>query len=666
MSFERGLRLCFLGCVLALTNFAATPTAPDSLDRILDELQQVERISQVSISPDGRWITWNQQRGEKSGNELFILDSQHPGSAPRKIAIPDGTAETRNERVAWSPDSSRFAFFSSPNRGAQDQIFQATTADFAPQKVSSLDGYVEHLKWSPDGQELSFLYSEKGGGGGPLMAQVARLNEVDEQLHNLRIATMRAGGGDIRQVSPADLNVYEYDWSPDGKQFAAIAAPGPADNNWWIAKLYTLTLADRQLHTLYTPSHQEQIAIPRWSPDGARVAFIQGLMSDEGSIGGDIFVISAAGGAARDFTEGAKFSASSLEWQNGHDLLFTAAVKGGGSINRLDVSTGKSDVIWKGDEAVHNDGDYPNLALASNGMQSAVVRSDWEHAPEVWAGPPGQWHQTTNLNAAQRPHWGKSESITWTNDTYSVQGWLLYPEHYDPNQRYPMVVSIHGGPSSERSASWPTTNFDMSVLSAFGYFVFFPNPRGSYGAGEAFTRANVKDFGGGDLKDVLAGVDAVLKRVPVDETRLGITGWSYGGFMTMWTVTQTNRFRAAVAGAGIANWVSYYGENTIDQWMIPFFGASVYDDPSAYAKSTPITYIKRVKTPTLILVGERDAECPAPQSFEFWHALRALGVPTRLVVYPGEGHAFRDPKHNLDRLRRSIMWFDQYLNNAGS
>ena len=224
-----------------------------------------------------------------------------------------------------------------------------------------------------------------------------------------------------------------------------------------------------------------------------------------------------------------------------------------------------------------------------------------------------------------------------------------------------MVVVAHGGPASVAKPSWPSGFFDMALLSGEGFFIFFPNPRGSYGQGEAFVQANVKDFGGGDLRDILAGVDQVLRTQPVDPNRLGLTGWSYGGYMTMWAVTQTNRFHAAVAGAGVANWQSYYGENSIDRWMIPFFGASVYDDPAVYAKSSPINYIKRVKTPTLVLVGERDAECPAPQSYEFWHALKTLGVPTELVVYAGEGHSFHNTDDRRDLLRRTLAWFDEYL-----
>jgi dipeptidyl aminopeptidase/acylaminoacyl peptidase len=191
--------------------------------------------------------------------------------------------------------------------------------------------------------------------------------------------------------------------------------------------------------------------------------------------------------------------------------------------------------------------------------------------------------------------------------------------------------------------------------------VFFPNPRGSYGAGEAFTKANVKEFGQGDLRDILLGVDELIRSQPIDGTRLGIGGWSYGGYMTMWTVTQTRRFRAAVAGAGIANWQSYYGENLIDQWMIPYFGSSVYDNPAVYARSSPINYIRNVTTPTLIAVGDSDAECPAPQSYEFWHALKTRGVKTQMVVYPGEGHAIRKPEHVQDLLERTITWFNQNL-----
>jgi dipeptidyl aminopeptidase/acylaminoacyl peptidase len=221
-----------------------------------------------------------------------------------------------------------------------------------------------------------------------------------------------------------------------------------------------------------------------------------------------------------------------------------------------------------------------------------------------------------------------------------------------------MVVIAHGGPASGAKSGWSEIPL---LLAGHGYYVFMPNPRGSFGQGEAFTRANVKDFGHGDLRDILAGVDAVLARAPVDGNRVGLYGHSYGGYMAMWAVTQTQRFRASVASAGIANWQSYYGQNLIDQWMLPYFGKSVYEDPAIYAKSSPMSFIDKVKTPTLMLNGERDAECPLPQGQEFWHALKTLGVETQLVVYPDEGHHFRDPAHERDHTERMVGWFDRHL-----
>jgi dipeptidyl aminopeptidase/acylaminoacyl peptidase len=227
-----------------------------------------------------------------------------------------------------------------------------------------------------------------------------------------------------------------------------------------------------------------------------------------------------------------------------------------------------------------------------------------------------------------------------------------------------MIVNVHGGPAS---ASTPNFVFDgwRADLANAGYYQFLPNPRGSYGQGEAFTRANIKDFGGGDLRDILAGIDAVEKVAPIDDARLGLIGHSYGGFMAMWANTQTNRFKAIVGGAGLSDWISYYGTNGIDQWMIPFFGASVYDDPAPYWKMSAIRTIKSAHTPTFLYVGERDIEVPPTQSVEYWHALQAMNVPVSLVIYPDEGHAIRAPEHMLDIRKRTVAWFDRYLGRTG-
>jgi dipeptidyl aminopeptidase/acylaminoacyl peptidase len=636
-------------CAVLLWNLPAA-LASDSLDTVLDRLFAVRTFPEVAISPDGAHLAWVGQDSEGEP-AIHLLDWRAAGAKPVLIG--------RGRGLEWSPDSSQIVFLSDREKEGQYQLYVALARGRSIRKLTNLTGYLSEPHWDPAGHRIAFLLTADGGGGGPLEATKPDSGVVQGEIHNARLGVVEIGSGNVREVSPADLNVYEYGWAPDGRNIAATAAPGPADNNWYLAHLYTLDLENGAMRSLFQPAMQ--VAVPRWSPDGSTIAFIGGLMSDEGFTGGDLYTLPATGGEPRNHTPGRKSSLTWITWRTPDKLLFTERVEGGNAISTLDLTGGFSETLWRGDEEAHSAGNFPNFSLAKDGRASAVVRQTWRQPPEVWAGEIGQWRQITHANRDLRPEWGEVRSLYWSNEGFRLQGWLLYPRDYTPARRYPMVVSVHGGPASEARVHWPNAAYDMSVLSAQGYFVFFPNPRGSYGQGEAFTRANVKDFGGGDLRDILTGVDHVVKTMPVDDQRIGLTGWSYGGFMTMFAVTQTTRFRAAVAGAGIANWQSYYGQNSIDQWLIPYFGASVYDDPAVYAKSSPITFIKRIKTPTLVVVGERDGECPPPQSYEFWHALRTLGVPTELVVYPGEGHMFRDKDHQRDVIRRAVEWFNKYL-----
>lgn len=644
--------------LLAVVSIQAAQNS-NRIDEILNQLERVHHFNGVSISPNGEWITWTQEAAPGK-NRIYLKPRNERGEA---IPIATDSESSSESGAVWSADSQTLAFIS--NDGGSKQIWiESVSQPRKAKQLTHLRGGLADLRWSPDAHRIAFLQTETDSAAGPLAAVPAQTGVIGTGFENRRLAIVDVASGTTQTITTKELNIYEYSWAPDGKKFAAVAAPGPADNNWWIAKLYTVDAASGQMTELYKPPASTQIAVPRWSPDGSQVGFIGGIMSDEGFLGGDIFSVSSAGGAAKDLTPDIKISPNGFRWQSNREIVFTASVDGGGAIAHLNIASGTTEMIWKGNTILHEDGNYPNFALADDGKTGIGILADWQQAPEVWSGSIGTWEKTTNANADAKPLWGKSESVVWTSDGFRVQGWLLYPEQFDPGKRYPMVVSIHGGPAGERAPAWPSVHFDLSAMAGLGYFVFFPNPRGSYGEGEAFTRANVKDFGYGDLRDILSGVDAVVKKAPIDESRIGVAGWSYGGYMTMWTVTQTHRFRAAVAGAGIANWLSYYGENSIDEWMMPYFGASVYDDPKVYEKSSPMTFIKQVKTPTLVVVGERDGECPAPQSFEFWHALKNQGVATELVVYPGEGHSFRESKNRLDVLRRTLAWFDRYLSGA--
>ena len=653
--------------ITALTLCAQGQTVPQLRATIAGTTQYKESV----LSPDGRWLGWtvnlrNKDNTESRNSEIWLLDLSQPGAAARRAVASNDShqdAPHQEQGISFSPDSRSFVFLSDAEKTGQLQLYiQSVTGDSPARKLTSLTGFLSTPRWSPDGTHLALLFTENAPrAAGPLEPSTKDAGPVEEHVFEQRLNVLDPKTGAAKAVTPADTYVYEYDWAPDSGRLAYTASKGNGDNNWWVAQLFTVTLATGENKQIHKPA--QQIANPRWSPDGKQIAYIGGIMSDEGSTGGDIYAVSATGGAAqdlaRDLTPGRKSSPSWLKWLPSGRILFTETLDGGTAMASLNPIDKVSETLWKGDESLKAGDEV--LSVSGDGKVIATVRSSWTMAPEIWAGPRGEWKQRTQANEALKPLWGQAEKLHWRSEGADVQGWLLYPLNYDKSKRYPLVVSVHGGPASAKRPSWPAGHFDMSTLSSQGYFVLFPNPRGSYGAGESFTRGNVKDFGHGDLRDILAGVDQALRTLPIDPNRLGISGWSYGGYMTMWAVTQTHRFRAAVAGAGIANWQSYYGENLIDQWMIPYFGASIYDDPAVYAKSSPINYIKNVKTPTLILVGDGDAECPAPQSYEFWHALKTLGVKTQLVVYPGEGHAVRKPEHTKDILERTIAWFNENL-----
>ena len=690
------LRLLVRSSAIVLFAFAATATPAQSaqtsmaerVDQALRGMERGHAIGEVAVSPDGKRLAWIQ--GARGGLEIRLAPFSEQGNLDelgksiRITAAATPEQHCRESDVIWSPDSAAVAFLSNcDGNGGQMNVYLAPAEGGAAHELSDLTGEVDGLAFSPDGKSIAFLYVQGATRpAGALAAMKVPSGVVGKDgVEIQRVAIVPASRDDDAEpadatfITPAKLHAYEFSWSADSKSIAYIAAEPPGEDNWWMAHLYTQRI-EGQPKVVLDPEHVTgplrglQIAVPRWSPDGKTIAFIGGLMSDQGVTGGDVWSVPATGGEPpRNLTPNRAASAVWLTW-NGDQKLFVSEVAGGGSrlieLTLAGSQPASAKAIFSYPGTI-GDGRF-ELGVSPTASRSLFVfsASTFNNPPEIFAASANSsdaLRQLTHFNSGVQPGWGKTVSVEWTSDAFHVQGWLMLPKQYDPSKKYPLIVEVHGGPASAVMGRWQRSEGGISAaaLSALGYFVLMPNPRGSYGQGEAFTQANRKDFGYGDLRDILAGVDTVLKSYPIDPNRLGLTGWSYGGFMSMFAVTQTHRFKAAVAGAGIANWLSYYGENSIDTWMLPYFGASVYEDPAVYARSSAINFIKNVKTPTLVLVGDRDGECPAPQSFEFWHALHDLHVPTQLVVYPNEGHGFTDPAHRRDVIVRAAEWFAKYM-----
>jgi dipeptidyl aminopeptidase/acylaminoacyl peptidase len=625
------------------------------------DLGVLHQYASVALSGDGQQIA-----SVETVRQPFATTEQHGAVV---IRGSDGTVRARLDPcekckyagVTWSPDGTRMAFTASAEGeatlyGAKPDPSQKGT--LVPYKIVALKGLLATPRWAPDGRSLAVLATAGAHKQtGAVQAGAREVGEIGQVDDYQRIATVAAAGGELKFVSPDGTFVYEYDWLPDGHGFVATAAQGNGDNNWWVAKLQAYSL-DGSARVIAAPSLQ--MNFPRVSPDGRKVAFIGGLMSDFGSVGGDVYVVDAGGGQPVDITPAYKGSFTSLVWR-GKRLVAGLVV--GGEMGTAAVDPAAAGVVGSVTQ-VHllpvtiESGDGV-AALDRAGRHAAFMSESYDHAPRIEYGALGDAKPITHDNESLKPAHA-ARDIHWQSDELSVQGWLLGPLDVQPGKTYPMIVVVHGGPAGVVTPHFLWDDMTAGWLRN-GYFVFEPNPRGSYGQGESFTRANVRDFGGGDLRDDMAGIDAVKQVAPIDETRLGLYGRSYGGFMTMWIVTHSQRFKVAAAGAGVSDWVAYYGQNGIDQWMIPYFGASAYDDLEIYDRLSPIRSIKAARTPIFLYVGEHDVECPEEQTREFWHGLRELNVPTSLVVYADEGHRLVKPENVADLNHRLVDWFDRYL-----
>jgi dipeptidyl aminopeptidase/acylaminoacyl peptidase len=629
----------------------------------IDDLLKLIQPSDPQIHPDGELIAYTRASvaGDKDNptgtSELWLTGD---GKGDRRISAPD----THARSPRWSPAGERLAFLGKP-KGAKHHQLCLLEPDWGEARVlTNLKARVSDVAWSPDGTMLALIAQDPPPDDADERSKAGRdWIEYEEQHRFDRLWLCDPETGELHRPTDADLHVYEFAWSPDGARIVAVAADRPYGWSWYRARLVIFHVPSGEAWTLHEP--EKQIARPAWSPDGAWVSVVSCIFSDEGMSGGDVLLVDPDSCAAHNITNGQPRSYLETHWDDdGRSMLCPVIEDGLPAIYRLALD-GAARRLWSEQAALTPFGGA--ISRVRDGSAVALVTSDSLNPPDVWRGRLRDdgidWMCLTDANPAYAGRAaGRLEVIHWKSfDGLSIQGLLLRPHDAPEDTPLPMVTLIHGGPTSLTRFGFPDTHTLGwgHLLAARGYLCFFPNYRGSMGFGVEFAELNNRDLGGGDLEDVLYGVDYCIAQGWADGERLGIGGWSYGGYITPWAISQTPRFKAAVSGASITNWTSFHGVSPIQGFDETFNRADPHNADGFYTFRSPIYSVERVSTPTLFLHGQEDPVCPVGQAHEMWRALKERGIETRLVIYPRERHGLREREHVRDLLTRIVEWFSE-------
>lgn len=629
----------------------------------VDDLLSFQSVGGARISPDGRAVVYEVGAAladaDAPGTRLWIVDTA--GGTPRQLTRGPG----KDTAAAWSPDGQTLAFLS--DRGGEgNRLYLLPRAGGEARPLATGAGAIKRFAWSPDGATIAFLRTD------PAPEEAKNVQNapivVEETFRYDRVWTVDVASGATRRTTDAAAHVWELAWFADGGSLAIIVADDPADAAWYACRLARLDLATGALTTLHQPPAGRQVARPAPAPDGRMVACIACSWSDPGMSGGDLWLIpSDPGGAAapRNLTAGAMFSVNMVSWQpDGKTLLGYAYDDLGSSLGLIAADRpGSWQRLWYGPYRLGFGGIYP----ASDGRTFATQRSAGREPDDLWLGEITggtiAWRRLAETHGERAARLTADfTEVRWSApDGLELHGLLMRPAV--ATGPTPLVTIVHGGPTGVTSHGFSNRGLNAlaPLLAARGIATFLPNYRGSNGRGVPFAEANHGDMGGNDWTDIVAGIDRLVADGIADPDRLGLCGWSYGGYMTMWGVTQTARFRAAVAGAGIANWHSFHGASALHPWDALFYEADPYDPQGIYAARSPIYASHRVTTPTLVLHGAEDRVVPPDQGREFFRALKDRGVETRLVLYPGSGHGPHEPHQIRDVQERSLAWLSERL-----
>jgi dipeptidyl aminopeptidase/acylaminoacyl peptidase len=653
--------LCCCGIALASTCLGAQDR-PLNLPRTaptVDQILSLKRAGAPEVSPDGRSVAYTVRDANWDDNaydsQIWLADAATGTS--RQLT----RGRKSSQSPAWSPDGSRLAFIS--DRTDKRQIYVINPAAGEADALTAVEDGVTSFAWSPDGRSIAYTAAEarsttskdreKKYGAYTVVGSDHRLT----QLFVIDVATRAA-----RALTHGAFTVGSFAWSPDGRAIAFDHKVDPTPGSSGSTDISIVTVADASLRALVTQEGPDEH--PIWSPDGSRIAFESAMANPSFYYANAVIaVVPAAGGTPKAL--GAPFDEepSLVAWR-ATGVFFAASDHTYSHLYRLDPDTGAVSKALPSDRVVDS-----SFSLTKDGGTAAFLRADAQSLPEVVLSRAGAAATKLTTMTAQIARWTTStlEVVSWkSTDGATIEGVLHKPADFDASRRYPLLVVVHGGPTGvSRAVPFTSSIYPIDVWVPRGVLVLEPNYRGSIGYGEKFRALNVRNLGVGDAWDVLSGVDALVAQGIVDPARVGTMGWSQGGYISAFLATHdAARFKAISVGAGISDWMTYYVNTDIHPFTRQYLRATPWDDPEIYAKTSPITYIKQAKTPTLIQHGAADQRVPLPNAYELYQGLQDNHVPSRLIVYEGFGgigHGPTKPKSYRATMDHNLEWFDQYF-----
>jgi dipeptidyl aminopeptidase/acylaminoacyl peptidase len=631
----------------------------------IDDLLTVKSAAGAQISPDGRWVAYTVTetdfRQDAYVTHLWLADA----ASGRAFQL------TRGEKgvggAQWSPDSQWLAFTS--NRiGDRNQIFVIRPDGGEALQLTKAETAVGAFTWSQDGRQIAFAATEPQPQASKDRREhfgdfeVVREEYTHQHLWTFDVAdAMKAPVAGTQRTKGKDFNVGAASWSPDGSRIAFSATANPDLIQGETADVYLLTLADNSVKTLVAQPGPD--SGPRWSPDGRQIIF-SSYMGNRSYFASNsrLAVISVEGGTPRSITDGFDEQPGFVAW-NADGVYFSGSQKTASHLFKVDPTTARITRVSNPDALMAG-----SFSLSGDGRRLAFTASSPASLNEVFVTDLPSFSPralTTMSEQANAFVLGTREVISWkSQDGTVIEGVLIKPADFDPAKRYPLLCIIHGGPTGiDRPAllAPDARYYPSDIWAARGALILKVNYRGSAGYGEKFRKLNVRNLGVGDAWDVISGVEFLIDKGWVDPKKVGCMGWSQGGYISAFLTASSDRFAAISVGAGISNWATYYYNTDITPFTINYLGDDPADDPEIYKKTSPMTYIKNARTPTLIQHGELDRRVPIPNAYELRQGLEDRGVKVEMVVYKGFGHGITKPKAMRAVMQHNLAWFNHYL-----